>query len=487
MNESRDMVLGRLLSEGAVPDHGGDYWDATRAAVAPVLEGFGRRSRTRRRQILQIAIAATAAAVAAVVVLVALPGLRGPSVASATAADMLASMNAASARSPRVVRLTYTQAHVTSDGRTPWPDGGDATDSQLTLSASGDLRLTVSWTHQPEVGAVRSTHTITYDEQRHERRQLDTTGPDDPSDVLVIERPSWSAGLTEQSESSALAGSVRARLAEENPDSPVTETTYLGRPAWHAVLHEHLGTQANPAGTDLQWRVTVDMATGLVLESEMDITNMTHSARVPLTEVFRVTRFEVDPSLPQGWDSIPEAGQGRIGIMDWGTRFGRPDELARRTDVPVLVPAWVPAGYRLTDAATMDAGDPKKSPKDKMKLIYLSRHNPRKSWWKTTSVDTSSQQVAIRYRRGFATLVVTTRPLKKGERPYASAAPSGAEAVTLSRGYLAGERVLTSVAPFLRQGPTLAVDRGGYRITVSGDLTQRELVAVANSLEQHGE
>jgi hypothetical protein len=482
MNEARDMMLGHLLKEAPVPDHGEAYWDAAREAAAPELERLVRSDPARRR-VLQVAVAVASVVVAAVVVLVALPGIRGPSVV--TARDMLASMNVTSARSHAVVRLIFTDGLATGDGRTPGPVGPDVT-RRLILSTRGDMRYAMAPVTVSSSNAT--SQVITYDEQRHEARDI-ATMVGDPHDVLVIERPSWGGGLLDEREPlgsfTALTGSVRFQLAEEDPEEPVTETTFLGRPAWRAVLHEHIGGSEN--GPDLEWRVTVDKATGLVLESVMGTMVVGHSAQEQLTSVFRVTRFEVNPPLPSGWDSIPEAGHSRIGIYDGGTRFGSPETLARRTPVPVLVPGWLPAGYAASDAATMDAGEPTVSRGDKAKLIYLSRNDPRKYWWRMTAIDTASQQVAVRYRRGFSTFTVTTRPLKKGERPYAKAAPPDAQAATLTRGYLAGLTALVSVDPFLGLGPTLALDSGGYRITVNGDLTRSELVAVAESLEERGD
>ena len=104
MDEIRDPEIGRLLSGGSVAEHEDGYWDALREAVAPELEALEPETiavpRPRRRRLLRLGLAAAAVAAAAVVAFAVLPALRGTD--AATAADMLASMNAAATeRGPR--------------------------------------------------------------------------------------------------------------------------------------------------------------------------------------------------------------------------------------------------------------------------------------------------------------------------------------------------------------------------------------------------
>jgi hypothetical protein len=432
--------------------------------------------------VLQVAIAATAAAVAAVVVLVALPSAHGPSQASATAAEMLASMNTASLRDTRTVRLTYTLGHRAVDGDSSWTGGPGTTKNTATLSASGDIRY--STIHVPAWKAMATTQVRTYDEQSHEARWINGPPPVGKIKELTIFRPAWDLEASGTSDTwlSRFSGWVRSCLEETDPHTPVTRTTYLGRPAWHAVLLESL---AHPART-VEWSVTVDRETGLVLRTDSR-TLETPPAQVPTVDEFRVTRFEVNPALPRDWDTVPEAGKERIGIIDDATRFGTPEETARRSaPTPVLIPSRVPRGYRLSDVATVGHPGIGGSSAGKARLVYLSRHNPRKYLQQRIGIDPAIQHVAIRYRRGFTTFEITVLPPRGASGKRAPLGLAGADLVTLTGGYLAGEKARVGVAPSLGLPPTLVAVKDGYRITISGDLTQQELITVADSLEARG-
>src|SRR5664280_1179510 len=213
--------------------------DAARVHAAPTLAG--RRKRRGRR--LLAAVAAVAAAAVALVVL--LPAPRGTS--TATAADiMLASMNAAAGGSARVVRLSVREG-VMKAGASPSADAADryatathVTPKQLIISTSGDVRWTVTGKHKTSRGKIVTRDYWTQDEQRHETMSLDVVTPDGGSSVLAIERPSWGTSIYETcpyANIQALASSLRAYLAEAGPtNTVVTQTTYLGRPAWRALL-----------------------------------------------------------------------------------------------------------------------------------------------------------------------------------------------------------------------------------------------------------
>ena len=436
-----------------------------------------RRRLTTRRRLAAGAVAVAAAAV--ILAVLVLPAVRGTD--TATAADMLASMDSPSGGA-NVARLWFNEGIA----------GGDAASApvspranqQLTLSTSGDVRYSNSGSQGSGGDSSRTTSEIdTYDQRRHEARLIYTVVSDDGADVdssLGIERPSWGSSILEVStfaDFKALADSLRAWLAEGDPNAPVGETTYLGRPAWHADLTERM-----PYGLPVKWSVTVDKATGLLLSSDF--------GSGPGHQVFRVTRLEVDPTLPNGWQSIPKAGQKEIGIRDEGTRFGSPEAVARRSwPTLVLVPRWAPVGYRMTDVATTDFMGMMTSAKDKSRLIYLSRHDPHEYYWQMTSVDASVQRVMVRYRRGFSSFVVEIRPLLRGDntpRHFKAGRLSG-EDVTLSAGYLRGRRARTYIAPYRGQGPTLVTYSDRSMVTITGDLTRQELIDVANSLKAYGD
>jgi hypothetical protein len=415
--------------------------------------------------------AAAVAMAAAVFAFAVLPALRGTD--AATAADMLASMNAAATGEPHVVRLSVKE----SDWKRPVQE-------QLILSTSGDVRWVIK--------GRRETTYWTQDARRHTTMSLGVVTPDDGSSVLAIERPRWGESVYQNwlcANMQALAASLRAQLAEGDPDSPVSETTYLGRPAWRAVLREHwAGDAEHPEGATMAWNVVVDKQTGLLLASGFDGADGQNPA-VPEGYSFWVTRIQVDPHLPKGWQRLPQRGQERILIRDEGTRFGTPQSVAKLAwPTPVLVPQQVPAGYRLADVAITNF-EGMRSPKDEAELIYHSRRpGPYKAEWIRTSIDSSVRRVVARYRRGFSSFVVDIRPPARGDAEIGEVGTilqSGVDA-KLTAGYLKGQLAGTSISPNGSQGPTLLAHSGRYTIAIYGDLTRQELLDVANSLQITG-
>ena len=78
-----------------------------------------------------------------------------------------------------------------------------------------------------------------------------------------------------------------------------------------------------------------------------------------------MTRLEVDPDLPEGWQLVPlpkkAGGFTRwIYFEDEGMRFGSPESVAKRASpTPALFPQWVPPGYRRSAAAAAVFEDPR--------------------------------------------------------------------------------------------------------------------------------
>ncbi len=487
-----DRELWDLVAAVPVPAAGADFLPRLRECFEQngvTTLPAGARSRHRLRRLL-VGFAAVAA-VAAVVALTVLPAMRGTP--TATAADMLASMSGASG-GVHVVRLSVKEG-VIGPGASPSPvQGSGVANEELIISTVGDVRHTTWERHKAMAGrpAVTTYDYWTYDERRHEMMSLGTVVPDDGNSVLAIERPSWGSDIWESwpyANIQALAGAVRARLAEGDPDAPVTETTYLGRPAWHADLTERLpGNSTHPHGLFATWSVTVDKATGLLMRSDYGMKSGTEQPGAA-TMSFWVTGIEIDPKLPEGWQRISQSGQERIGIYDRGTRFGTPESVARRAwPTLVLIPQRVPAGYRLTDVATTYFDGMKTSPRTRSHLVYLSYRHPHKYHWVMTSVDASVQRVVVRYRRGFSTFVIDIRPLgSRNAVPGSSSGLIGGADVTLTAGYLKGKHASVSISPNLASGPALATRSDRSKITISGGLTRQELIDVANSLKVYGD
>ena len=165
-----------------------------------------------------------------------------------------------------------------------------------------------------------------------------------------LDRPRWRCREVpephgEPARRSRRGGSVTAR----------EETTYLGRPAWHGVF-----TVRQQWGLDgempmaFRWDATVDQATGLLVAASCTVE--ANGKPLPWDQELHVTSLEVDPALDPGWQR-PEAPGRKTVLVDDGTRFGTPEEVAQPSwpTLP-LIPQWAPAGYRLTDVASAGAG-----------------------------------------------------------------------------------------------------------------------------------
>jgi hypothetical protein len=446
-----------------------------------------RSASPRRHPVRWLVAAAAVAAAAAVIAFVALPALRGTD--TATAADMLASMSSPAVNA-KTVKLTIREGAISEDSpASPVPDSELAAET-LILSTAGDYSRVTVGHHKADaeagLTAGTTTDTWTYDEAQHKMMSLNAVEPDDGHSVLAIERPSWGSYIWESAPSidfQGLAATLRARLAEQDPDAPVTETMYLGRPAWHADFVESLpGNDGKEYAT--HWSVTVDKATGLLMRS--DFGSGPEMAKNLMS--FWVAAIELNPELPDDWQRIPESGQPRIAIDDVGTRFGSPASVAKRTwPTLVLVPQRVPSGYRLTDVASTDFDGMQRSLKMKSRLDYLSYRDPHKIRWVRTSIDGSVQRVLLRYRRGFTMFTIDIRPNGSRAQTPGPSRTQDATDVKLSAGYLTGRTASTSIAPNFGRGPTLIVKSDRSTITISGNLTRREMIAVANSMKAYGD
>lgn len=516
MDEMRDAEIGRLLSGGSVAEHEGGYWDALREAVAPELEAFGR-SRPRKRLLLRMGLAAAAVAAAAVVAFAVLPALRGTD--TATAADMLASMNAASS-DVQAVRLHIVEGFLGSPDASPPPASPQPasiagqvalikrkTITDLILSTNGDFRASQA-TEGPTEPDTYPGETVAYpgqygyDASRHELRiDSRTTG-----DGIQVLRPAWPTGfpandvyyLTYQDE----ANSVRAQLAEADPEMPVSETTYLGRPAWTTSLRYY-------EWPNVERKVTVDKATGLLLA--IDVVGEQPGGD-ELVSSLRVTRLEVDPDLPADWEVVPLLKKTRA-FMRWnyfddeGTRFGSPESVATRSlPTPPLIPQWAPPGYRRSAVATAVFDDPRPGHEYDNSWHWgherIEPHGstPGTGILKRLALKRCKQKVLVQFRRGFDTFTVTISPRVPGEGMVderSAEVPSGRDAI-LTGGYLKGATARTwlSSADYRyrawdgnswsedTQGPTLLAYDDRWKVVISGGLTRQELADVANSLKK---
>ena len=323
------------------------------------------------------------------------------------------------------------------------------------------------------------------------------------SDGVQVLRPSWPTAVPGPAELSYLsyedvANSVRALLAEGDPETPVTETTYLGRPAWTASLRDY-------DWPDVERRVTVDRGTGLLLAIDVVDKHLEGDQSVPF---LHVTRLEVDPELPAGWEVVPLLKKAGA-FMRWnyfedaGTRFGSPESVARlASPTPPLIPQWVPPGYRRSAVAAVVFEDPNSGHGQRFKHVLTippQGSTPGTSVSKIVGLKRCKKQVLVQFRRGFDTFTITISPRLPGEGLVdgrTDEVPNGQD-VTLTGGYLKGATALTwlssadyhyrskdrSITSEGTQGPTLLAYDDHWKVVISGGLTRQGLIDVANSLK----
>jgi hypothetical protein len=503
----RDPILAALLQERlAAPPLQAGFHEQLAARLDGVdMTRAGGRRRTRHL-LLRIVPAAAAAAAVALFVFVVLPAIRGA--ATATAADVASAMSSAGS-GVETVRLHVTESFSfgSGDAASGHRGGGEAK-AVLTLDVRGDRLATREDVSTGSLDGDEWSQSwrsvVSYDQSRHTLRSVrewEEAGATSTSAYVV--KPSWGVGgSTEQVGGvtyPTLAASVRALLSEVDPDTPVEETTYLGRPAWRTELEDSETLPLDDREFISQWEVTVDQATGLLLAASFEYGA---SGETVMAMTMEVAQIELDPELPDGWQRAPLPEEGDVPLIDEGTTYGTPEEVAERSwpTLP-LVPQWAPAGYRLTDVASAGAAGASGysvaswewSLGDELPEVgRRGRFVLQRVEW-----NLDDQTVLVRFRRGFSEFTVEVSPKGLGESlpaldkiddtDGASLGGSDAEDVTLTGGDLKGAPARTWVALDRYQGPRLLVYSERSRVWIRGDLTRQELIQVANSLKLFGD
>jgi hypothetical protein len=253
---------------------------------------------------------------------------------------------------------------------------------------------------------------------------------------------------------------VATRALRELSDAVVTEVTYQGRPAW--VLSSQVRRNfITGTGFD-QVEITVDQETGFPVQ----VLLMSENAPVG---GYRLEDLEIDPDLDADSFHLQFPAGAEVERIDSG--FVRLDLRHLRTEaadvvgyVPVL-PEEVPEGFVLKEVCVAEEGQA--SGKEGM--------NPP-----------AAGVVSAIYRRGFEELIVSTRLV--GDDPSAWSDP-----MATGEGYVdTPERVALSSGAFTRNTAEILINiltpphlwamNDSLVVTVSGDLTRDELLAVAESL-----
>jgi hypothetical protein len=247
-----------------------------------------------------------------------------------------------------------------------------------------------------------------------------------------------------------LGSIVRILVAAKDPR--VTEVVFDGRKAWQVALP----TEPNRAYADFdRLGVTIDQETGIVLRA-------VYTLQGKLESELRVQQFVVDRPLPPSTFRLRFARGAEVLRSDEGFRHVPLGRAASVVGYQPLAPGRVPGGYRLAEVAVA-----------RKPATAAQVENPP-----------SRGVVSLSYRRGFDQFLVTTRKRGAGRWRDPLGPPTGLQAhpqpVTLHGGALDGITAELEIDP--RTTPHLWALTPKLVVTVSGDLTRDELLAVAQSL-----
>jgi len=449
----RDDLLGALLRQLDVPEHRPEFDAELHYRLAEEqsarLAEERRRRRARRNRIRWTARTAFVAAAAAFAVLaVGLPrGGDGPE--AATAAEIKARIAAALSSAESI------SGELVFEGRRFQNAYGweKPTRWSFAMTAKGDL-------HMREEGGLNN---VAYDAAEGVERSLNQSASMGGESLFAAERHGLAPGPPDPGPSDSLLyrdfGSlVRALLAAEDPR--VTETTYEGRAVWRLVITARQNLIVPEFSGD-RFVVTVDQETGFPLR-------IAELKGDEVIDEIRLEELKVDPTLSRQEFTIDFPVGTEVSRTDGG--FRRVD-LAQVADVvgyAPLVPASGPDGYELTEVAVADRAQP----------TGVEAGNPE-----------SRMVVSLAYRRGLDRFVVTTRlrhvpgfqdlwddPLGTGE-----GFRDNPELIRVAAGALAG--VQAELLIVARNTPHIWAKTDKLVVTIAGDLSRADLLAVAESLQ----
>jgi hypothetical protein len=448
----RDEILGAALRRLEVPGHRPSFHAELRAKLGSVIPGLDaadmerpagpgrawlRRGQSRHRQGWMLGLVVAAAAVLALVLVVAnLPGT-SPGIASAAEVRAAVARAWASARGiAGVLVVHYRHPVVGSQQDERW---------RFLLTAHGDFRLT----------GLDHPGLDVYDATSNVERSLNTSASMPGSTVLFAsELTGLAPGPPDPGPSSTLldrglGSAVRALVAGRG--GQVREVTYQGRPAW--LLDTAVPSSGALYPDHLQ--VTVDQQTGIPVR----VLALRGGQAIYET---RIEDLTVNPPIPEHAFSLRFPPGKQVLHTDFGFRRVRLANVGRSVGYAPLVPASIPAGYRLSEV---------------MVSVKPSA---------TGTNPAVGDIVSLSYRRGLDQFIVTTRPVGPHPRAWRDPLSSGqgngqgAQRISFSSGALAGRAGHLVLGPFA--APHIWALTSDLVVTISGDLTRAQLVHVANSL-----
>jgi hypothetical protein len=456
----RDELLGALLRQLDVPEHRPEFYAELHYRLAEELRTrqseerrLRRARRNRIRWTVRTAFVAAAAAIAALVV--GLPrGGDGPEIATAAEikARVAAALSSANSLSGEIVfhGSSYRNAYGWEKPKR-W---------SFAMTARGDV-------HIKEMDGPNDT---AYDAHKGVERSLNTSESIGGDTLFAAERRGLAPGPPDQGPSESFLqrdyGSVvRALLAADDPR--IAETTYRGRPAWRLEIAARPNLIVAELSGD-EFVITVDRETGLPLR-------VLELKDGQLLDEIRLEEVEVDPELSPEEFTIRFPDGTEVAGTDNGFRRVGLSEVEGRVGYSPLVPVHVPEGYELAEVAVAGEAFP----------TGAEAGNPA-----------SRNVVSLAYRRGLDRFIVTTRlshvpapgePELSPEELWSDPLATGEgfrdepERIQLSHGSLEGIEAELLIVP--RNTPHIWALTDKLVVTVAGDLTRAELLAVAESLQ----
>jgi len=329
--------------------------------------------------------------------------------------------------------------------------------TRFKMTSKGDFR---GETEESELGRPITRSVAVTNATLNETLTYSTTKDGSSGDLSKNEGPYAGARVYS---SDSFVSNLRELGARDDPK--VREVVFGNRPAWEMELNFGSDVQHSPDRTVL----TVDQATGLPVHSVSSLRGEQWSETT-------VTDLEVNVGFPDDAFSTVAPPGVRVDITDRKNQRVPLDEVQSVVGYAPVVPAFVPDGYAF-DAAfvakdTGQSGD--------------EGHNPR-----------STDVVQLTYRRGLEVMVVkTNRSIPNNETPqerkdrieWGWIDPFGYEhepehpitKTQLSSGAFAGLKV--AVVTKSTNAPHLWGVGDKLMLTVAGDLSEEELVKVAESM-----
>jgi hypothetical protein len=428
----RDRDLGAALLELAVPEHGKAFFAELQERLVAERD---RRHTVRRTRWMSASLAVVGIVLLAALVFLTLglPRLRSESDV-ARAAVIRTQVMKALAETRTVHGAIVYRAFDVRRGETV------TTRQTFAADAAGDLRLT-------DVGGIGD---LAYNASQGVERAV-TTSASIGSGRFFAERTGLAPGPPDHGPSAflldrELGAVVRALAAAHNPR--VDEISFDGRPAWR------LDTAMEPnsifADTD-HLEVIVDKKSGFPVR-------VLATLRGAFRSELRVQHLVLDGGLPA---HVRFPADAEVLRTDEGFRHVAAADVAKVVGYEPLIPSEVPAGFHLTTIGVAM----------KASATGAAESNP-------PSLDV----VSLAYRRGVEQFIVTTRRRSHGSWHD----PFGVEGIRFvgepvrAGGALAGAHAELVVDP--RVVPHLWALTDRLVVTVSGDLSRKQLLAVAQSL-----